>query len=505
MLKKLIFSVVIILIVIFALEMAANLLENSLTRDIDTDKAAPGWQTRFFTSFLDWHEPDPALLWRYKPNLENRLINTNSDHLLGSEIPETKDPSTIRILLLGDSSPVGLGLKSRQQAFGEILKYLLELEYLGNRKFELINAAVSGYTSEQIKLFLTRRGWQYQPDLVILYCGNNDASISGPATDRELIEAQNLTFLRQILSKMALYRVLRGLLAGYGVTDINVEDLILRVPRDHFQENLADIAGQCRSHNCPLIILKPPVPLLWPAGLQFKLFRHLTGRDDEAIFPEPMLEILGRPVKYCINKLYFDSLYGQTDPFTDRVFSSAYEDSLPPGKAIEYYTHLAGVHDDDPIIWNNLGVSYWQIFDYDEAEKYLKKARELYLTIHPEQHTPAITATGSPFCYNLGMNEFFRYDYYANPLEDSTSKPYIYLDSARQADYFSLRIKRDYWQSIDSFQGTEGVYIIDLPKLFRQNGGEILFIDHCHPTPKGHQLIAQQLAELIRQKAIIKF
>ena len=88
-------------------------------------------------------------------------------------------------------------------------------------------------------------------------------------------------------------------------------------------------------------------------------------------------------------------------------------------------------------------------------------------------------------------------------LNDSLSLPFIYLDSALQADYLSLRIKQKYIDAIDRID-TAGVTIIDLPSLFRANGGEKLFIDHCHPTAQGHRLIAELLADKILASGIIK-
>ena len=46
--------------------------------------------------------------------------------------------------------------------------------------------------SEQIWVarFLATRGWRLEPDLVVVYCGNNDASISGAVSDATLMGRQ---------------------------------------------------------------------------------------------------------------------------------------------------------------------------------------------------------------------------------------------------------------------------------------------------------------------------
>lgn len=503
MVKKFTLTTIAILLALLLLESAARLLESGLSKPAAAIQK-PGWQAEFFSSFLGWHESEPELLWRFRANLDNPLIKTNSDHLLGGELPAKKDVTVFRMLLLGDSSPVGLGLKSRRQAFGEVLRYLLELEYLGNRQIELVNASVSGYTSEQIVRFLELRGWSYMPDLVILYCGNNDGSVSGSSSDYELLAGQELKFVRKTLSRLALYRTLRNMLAVRAEHRQELpRTLKLRVAQERFKENVARIASQCRERDCPLIIVKPAVPYLWPAGLQCKLFTHMTGAEGQLIFPDEMAKTLGREIKYCLSRERFAELYGKGDIFTKSVYESAYDDSMNPEEAIEYYSGLLSSNPDDPVVLNNLGVSYWENKQNRMADRHLKLARKTYMHRMSALLDYNVTSAGSPFLYNVGINLLSR-DKASAYAPDTTSEGFIYLDSALQADFFSLRIKRSHAEILDSFSGREGIYIVDLPEIFKRNGGEKLFIDHCHPTAEGHRLIATELARVINNYSIIQ-
>lgn len=505
MAKKITFAIVAFVLLLVVLETAARGLEAFLFRQKADQTKPGGWQAEFFSSFFDWHEPDPVLLWRFRANLDNPLIKTNADGLLGRQVPREKAPQTIRILLLGDSSPVGLGLTDRRQAFGEQLRDILERQYLGVKNIELVNAAVSGYTSEQIQRWLQRHGWTWHPDLVLLYCGNNDASISGTVTDRDLMATQQLPEIRKFASHSALYRTLRRLIKPSPRTPSDTAGtLTVRVTPRQYAENLERIADQCREHHCPLVILKPPVPVLWPAGLQFRLFRHISGEDGQLIFPPFMAEVLGRPIKYCISEKRFHEFYGEGDIFTREVFNSAYRDSLPSERAVSHYIDLLDGHENDPVLLNNLGVSYWEERNYRNADLYLRVARERYVTRHAERDNDGIIAAGSPFLYNIGINLIGRDSVGPDALSDSTSPVMIYLDSALQADFFSLRIKRSYWAIIDSMQSQKNISVVDLPALFKTNGGERLFIDHCHPTPEGHRLIAQALAECIKIEGLLR-
>jgi lysophospholipase L1-like esterase len=499
--KKVAFAIFTFVVVLLLLETAARLLEKKLGTEALRHIGHPGWQAEFFATLFDWHEPDPDLLWRFRANLHNPLIQTNSQHLIGDEVSVKKLPNTFRILLLGDSSPVGLGLQSWEQTFGALLKRLLETQCSTRKNVEIINAAVSGYTSEQIVRFLELRGWEYEPDLVILYCGNNDASISGALSDQELLQRQHLKAIRQLFCKLAFYRALRAVLTKYLVTESTPStSLKPRVTPERFGDNLERIARDCRRHDCPLIVLKPPVPYLWPAGLQFKVFRHVTGEGGRLILPQEMARILGREIKYCLNDSLFKQLYGQGDKFTRVVYRTAYNDTLTPSQAIRYYTDLLKRNENDPVILNNLGVSYWEDGRFREADRYLRMARKAFLRNTKGNMEPSLVASGAPFLFNIGVNLLSLNKSGTALIEDTNSLAFIYLDSALQADYFSLRIKRSYWRQIDRLKRQPDVIVVDLPLLFRENGRESLFIDHCHPTAKGHRLIAQELFRIICER-----
>jgi lysophospholipase L1-like esterase len=497
--KNVLYALIISLAFLVVLEGAARLLELPLRPAGATER--PGWQTEFFGSLFDWHEPDPSLLWRFKAHLDNPLIRTNSHHLLGGEVAYQKPPQTCRILVLGDSSPVGLGLADRRQTFAELLRYALDIQFRGRKNVEVINAAVSGYTSEQVVRFLEHEGWRYDPDLVIVYCGNNDASISGIYDDRLLLDAQRFRVIRSLLGHSALYRLLRAALAGSS-PDAGAPSnrLVVRVSPRQFEENMQSIARQCRQHSCPLVILKPPVPYLWPAGLQFKPFLHLTGTEGQIILPAAITDFLGSGMTYCIDENRFRELYGQGDIFTCAVYQSAGANILPPDSAVAYYLAKTVEDSRNPLYYNNLGVAYWRSSQNPLADAALREARRLFNDQHLDDTSPATLAAASPILYNIGINLLTSAGDSGAVVSDTATTAFAYLDSALQADYLSLRIKRPYWDAIDRLNGQSDLAVIDLPALFRQDKGERLFIDHCHPTPEGHRLIARAIFDTIAER-----
>jgi len=498
MMKRIAFSFIAFILFLALAESAARLVESQAARGAKAPDEPGGWQEKFFGSVFDWHEPDPDLLWRFKADLDNRYIRTNGRHTIGNDIPAEKGPAEYRILLLGDSSPIGLGLKSYRLAFGELLRGRLQKWYANSRDVRLINAAVSGYSSEQLVRYLERDGWGYQPDLVILYCGNNDASISGFHHDRELMEHQGWRWPREWLSHLALYRLMRAVLAPDD--PLNVTDpaaLKVRVTPQRYGENLRAIAAQCQSRDCPLVIVKPPVPLLWPAGLQFKPFVHLKGSDGQLVLPSVLTACLDRPIRYCLGDRFPFKRPASVDKFTAAVYASAFRDTLKPQAAIQDYTAALETDPHSPIILNNLGVAEWETGRYEVADNQLLAARREYSAATSGRTDPAALSFGAVFLFNIGVSLLT-----AASVSDEPSMTrqlaLTYLDSALQADYLSLRTKRSYLMQIDELAGEfDNVSVVDGQKLFDRDDGEALFIDHCHPTERGHQLLADKLFDVV--------
>ncbi|MBD3403712.1 hypothetical protein GF420_12510, partial [candidate division GN15 bacterium] len=307
-----------------------------------------------------------GLALRFRANLDNPLIHTNDAHLIGKPIT-SKLPSTFRVLVLGDSSPVGLGLTSSGQTFAALLERQLTMSHRGMTDVEVINAAVSGYSSEQVRRVLELRGDELAPDAVVVYRGNNDASVSGCYSDRELLEAEHMKFLRRTLSHLALYRVLCVLLAP-DVPDADIDrPLVVRVSPERFRENLESIASWCRQRDVLYYLCKPPAPLLWPAGLQFRIFRHVTDGDGDVILPAAMREIIGRDLYLCLSEARFQLLYGEGDRVTRAVYASAPGDTLPLERSIVQWHAELAQSPTDPVVWNNLGVQLWRRGALDSA------------------------------------------------------------------------------------------------------------------------------------------
>ena len=95
----------------------------------------------------------------------------NAQGFRGPEVSQRKPAGVFRILGLGDSFMLGVGVRDEDT-------YLRRLERLLNRsgrgKFEVLNFGVEGYNTEDEASLFAGRGVEYDPDLVLVFSGNNE-------------------------------------------------------------------------------------------------------------------------------------------------------------------------------------------------------------------------------------------------------------------------------------------------------------------------------------------
>jgi hypothetical protein len=116
---------------------------------------------------------DPLLGWAHRPNQRGRFTHRdfstevviNSRGLRARKYPLARGPKR-RMLVLGDSFGWGFGVNARER-FSEILED-------AHPDWEVINASVSAYGTDQEYLFFKERGIAFRPDVVlVLFCEND--------------------------------------------------------------------------------------------------------------------------------------------------------------------------------------------------------------------------------------------------------------------------------------------------------------------------------------------
>ena len=122
---------------------------------------------------------DETYGWRNIPNWKGttfgRTLTINSKGLRDSEYPYMKPKGSRRILILGDSYTWGYGVSD-----DDIYTEILENKLRKHGSWEVLNAGVSGWGTDQQYLFLKNEGFRYSPDIVIVsfFFGNDFREIS---------------------------------------------------------------------------------------------------------------------------------------------------------------------------------------------------------------------------------------------------------------------------------------------------------------------------------------
>jgi hypothetical protein len=134
-----------------------------------SDRWAPTREDRNFWRY------DPLLGWSHRPDQRGRLhhmdftieVAINSQGLRDVEYP-VKRTWKKRMVILGDSFGWGFGVEHR-----DCVSKIIEREH---SEWEVINASVSGYSTDQEYLYLKERGIRFKPDVVVLLFDENDFS-----------------------------------------------------------------------------------------------------------------------------------------------------------------------------------------------------------------------------------------------------------------------------------------------------------------------------------------
>ena len=123
---------------------------------------------------------NPILGYELKPNYRDIRPDSwesfeaiNSHGLRDVERPIAKPPATRRLLLLGDSVVLGLGIRSISETLSQQLEQLYARDNTGER-IEVLGAGLAGYCTRGEAELLRVKGVQYAPDLVALVFVEND-------------------------------------------------------------------------------------------------------------------------------------------------------------------------------------------------------------------------------------------------------------------------------------------------------------------------------------------
>jgi len=259
------------------------------------------FQNRFFVlnralDYPDVFTRDQRLFWRLRPGqtvtskfFEGKSYRINSMGLRGDEIDRLK--TSKRILVLGNSCTFGWGV-SEEQTYAKRLETLLQGEY------EVINAGVPGYSSEQGKRFFRQELLELKPDVVtMMFAWNDHWAASGYIADKdqEFPPAVVLALQNQ-LSRLHTYRLLKKALLSqvepHPDSLWDRDSVVYRVGYEDFAANLTEICNLCRANGIIPILVTSPAPSLsrygqnrgWASAVRFhQVYNRQTRETAEKL------------------------------------------------------------------------------------------------------------------------------------------------------------------------------------------------------------------------------
>ena len=236
--------------------------------------------------------PRDRLEYTLQPDSEFTLKNgviykINSKGLRDREFNYKKTLGVRRILALGDSFTFGWHEK-RENTYPKLLERALNKDSESG-KFEVINAGVYGYNTEQEYEFLKKELIKYSPDLVILGFTQNDAEPQNTVPRSPYFEMEGV---RVWLWELIKYKI-NVVLAKFGIHDFFI--IHKKEARAHEWEAFQD------------------GPYEWKKGACFNALKNIKQLLDErhisllvTIFPS--LDYGSPPYEKYIFKIIDDSL-----------------------------------------------------------------------------------------------------------------------------------------------------------------------------------------------------
>ena len=112
---------------------------------------------------------------KYIPNQNMETININSHGFRGHDFSEKKDLDTYRIFIVGGSTTFGSGATSDDTTIPSFLQKKFEAIH-SDQKIEILNAGIGSAYSYSEKYLIENYLIKFQPDLIIIYSGGNDAN-----------------------------------------------------------------------------------------------------------------------------------------------------------------------------------------------------------------------------------------------------------------------------------------------------------------------------------------
>lgn len=306
-LKRLIFTLVPLLVLLVGAEIAARTLWTTMP---EGDGNLPAHPTRLWT--LNPHSQMPSA---------GVMVPIGGDGL--RHVPDLSG-ADLRVLTLGDSNIFGFGLPHEHSPHGVLQDFLTDRRL----EVDVLCGGVIGYSSLQTLALLEEQGWDMEPDLLVVGSLLSD-EYQDYQSDLDRIEGRETPWARlewsllrrslawkwfrlRIIESATGERVIRSA-AQYVVSDT------ARVPVEAYEQNLLAMCRGAAQRDVGLVFYQPPTrdQLLDPT---------LTTPHGQAM--ERAASACGVPILRGIDVLHADGTMGPDQAFMDDVHASGQANQL---------------------------------------------------------------------------------------------------------------------------------------------------------------------------------
>jgi lysophospholipase L1-like esterase len=235
------------------------------------------WRLATITGALAY-EPDPVLLWR--PAARRPF---NSQRFKGEPVEVPKPRGVVRVMCYGDSLTDGPPRGGWPNKLADLLKHRPPVP---GRRFEVVNAGVAGYSSHQGMLRFLQEVDHYDPDLVVVSYGWNDAAGAIGQPDKSFrVPPLPLVNCQRALVRYRAYLVLMYYSRQWRTSDRRPVPAPTgpRVSVDDYVANLERFRAECVARKIPIVFLTRPHRL--PAAEQSRIptWRGTVPRYNESL------------------------------------------------------------------------------------------------------------------------------------------------------------------------------------------------------------------------------
>ncbi|MEW6078379.1 MAG: SGNH/GDSL hydrolase family protein [Thermodesulfobacteriota bacterium] len=210
---------------------------------------------------LDYIVEDPLLMWALLPGYKDRHVTISSQGFRDREYDKKKPDGVFRILCLGDSSTFGFPMPLELTYHALLEERLNREQARSDRRYEVINAGVLGYTSLQgLSLYLFR-GAAFKPDLVTAYFGANETVTRFYLSDADILKPGRPKWLRLFVNKWllrsSLVRVIRKNFSDVSGGESGAKPLKERLSAEDFRQTLLKLKDACDQNGAGLVLISP--------------------------------------------------------------------------------------------------------------------------------------------------------------------------------------------------------------------------------------------------------